>query len=231
MKLTDIKRVYVFEYRDMFKIGISNNVYNRLAQLKCGCPTITIVYASDYLKNCFYVEQILHEIFADKKIAGEWFSEVDLSLIENIVRSIGILADMEEEKKNLRKRNEKFSHQIEQALSEFAEKEMKTNKKNICVRDRIDFDNGWDFSEQDKDFLLNFFTDSVEVSERYFNGDGAGEALLIIDTIKRSGVSAAKELIQEKALDYFDSVGGEIYEYYKECKEMIDLIEKSILIK
>ncbi len=56
--LSYLKRVYVFRYNGMYKIGVSCNIHNRISQLKCGCPTIEAIYESDFLKNPFIVEKI-----------------------------------------------------------------------------------------------------------------------------------------------------------------------------
>lgn len=74
MRLSNIKKVYVCEYKGMYKIGIAHKPQNRLKQLKCGCPTARILYESNYIKNCFFVENILHKTFEKYKIDREWFS-------------------------------------------------------------------------------------------------------------------------------------------------------------
>lgn len=79
------KSIYVFEYIGRYKIGVTKNVYKRLSQLSCGCPGIKCLYTSDAIFNPYEVEKILHRFFSKDNIGGEWFTDVELSLVDDIV--------------------------------------------------------------------------------------------------------------------------------------------------
>lgn len=96
MKASRVKKIYVAEYNGNFKIGVSNNVATRLGQLACGCPTIKLIYKSDFLSNAFELEVILHNLYKDKNLGGEWFSDVDIEEIKKIIEKHGNVADYEE---------------------------------------------------------------------------------------------------------------------------------------
>lgn len=84
-----MKKVYVAKYKGIYKIGVSGNVERRLKQLQCGCPGIVPVYESTFLDNAFQVEHELHNEFKSYCIGGEWFSDVDFFVVENIIRAKG----------------------------------------------------------------------------------------------------------------------------------------------
>lgn len=114
MKSSKIKKIYVAEYNGNFKIGVSNNVIKRIGQLSCGCPTIKIVYQSDYLSNSFELEAMLHNLYKDKNIGGEWFSKVDNKQIKEIIEKHGNYADYEKCKKE---DNDKISEKLKNTLN------------------------------------------------------------------------------------------------------------------
>lgn len=227
--MSSIKRIYVFAYKDMYKIGISHNADKRLSQLKCGCPTISKLYESEYLDNGHQIEKMLHEKFAENRIAGEWFSNVDVSIIDEVIKKHGIKADS-------RKVQKREKESIEKALAFFRGMYKKSHK--ICnsqlgknAMDLIDFDNGWKFRESDKPFLISFYKEYADTIDKECGGDGIEDICLIINSLNKNGVIASKELIQESAKNFVDSVGGEIYRYYdsQESEDVLRLIENSIL--
>lgn len=60
------------------KIGLTSNLKNRLRQLKHANPSTFYI---DFIKvenknEAQYVESVLHSIFNETKIAGEWFDEI-----------------------------------------------------------------------------------------------------------------------------------------------------------
>lgn len=129
MKASRIKKIYVAEYNGNFKIGVSNNVATRLGQLACGCPTIKLIYKSDFISNAFELEILLHNLYKDKNIGGEWFSDVDIEEIKKIIEKHGNVADYEKCKKE---ENEK----IAKALDYFSEKFLAIPKPSSTENDR-----------------------------------------------------------------------------------------------
>ena len=102
-------------------------------------------------------------------------------------------------------------------------------KRNICVNKFIDFDKGWKFTEEDKDFLVKFYSETIEVLKSECDGDFAEEYQVILDSILKNGVQASKELIQSDAKALSESVNDYIYEYYEKDSGILKLIENSIL--
>lgn len=125
-----VKKIYVAEYNGLYKIGVSNNVQRRISQLKCGCPTINVLFESTYLINAFEIEKFLHGIFKDKSVGGEWFSEIVLQKVENIVKEYGKVVDYEEyiTKANI-KREENNQKLIEQIFALPKEKDFEDKRK------------------------------------------------------------------------------------------------------
>lgn len=120
----------------------------------------------------------------------------------------------------------------------FAYKDMYKKSYEICnsqleknVMDLIDFDNGWKFRESDKPFLTLFYKEYADTILKECGGDGIEDICLIMNSLSKNGVLGSKELIQESAKNFVDSVGGEIYHYYdsQESKDVLRLIENSIL--
>lgn len=114
MKLSEIKKIYVADYNGFFKIGVSKNVQKRIKQLSCGCPTINVIYQSDYLLNSFEIEVMLHNLYKDKNIGGEWFSQINIKKIKEIVEKYGNVANYEKHKE---KDETEFSNELESILN------------------------------------------------------------------------------------------------------------------
>lgn len=58
----------VRSFGNYYKIGKTNNVDNRLRQLKTHNPEITLIGLTD-----LYSEELLHKKFKDYRVKGEWF--------------------------------------------------------------------------------------------------------------------------------------------------------------
>lgn len=66
--------VYLIQCQKYHKIGIANDVENRLAQLSTGNPyPLTVVYSFGF-QNAEVVEKALHQKFEKRWERGEWFS-------------------------------------------------------------------------------------------------------------------------------------------------------------
>lgn len=80
------KRIYVLQCGESYKIGVSRDTMTRVKTLQCGNPLgIELVYESDYIKNAYWVESVLHKRFDGQRIKGEWFYIKDIQDIIDIV--------------------------------------------------------------------------------------------------------------------------------------------------
>lgn len=121
------QKIYVFQYADRYKIGVSCNVNNRMNQLSCGCPGIKCIYESEYLDNPFMMESKIHKIHEKYSVGGEWFSFVDIDLIKELISSDGKIIDIQEIK-NRNKKSKKESVEIfEKTILHYMREE--SNKK------------------------------------------------------------------------------------------------------
>lgn len=85
------KRQYVYiigsSDTDFIKIGVSNNVEKRLAQLQTGSwAELSVLYRSMVCSNAFNIEAKIHAAIQEQHVRGEWYDiPVDkaISLIEN----------------------------------------------------------------------------------------------------------------------------------------------------
>ena len=122
------KKIYVFQYADRYKIGVSCNVNNRIKQLSCGCPGIKCIYESEYLDNPFMLESKIHKIHEEYSVGGEWFSFVDIDLIKETVLSGGKVIDIQEIKDRSRKSIKKSVEMFEKTISHYTNKEIEEKK-------------------------------------------------------------------------------------------------------
>ena len=66
--------IYLAECQGMYKIGFSNEMYDRRMKLQVNNPfPVSIVYTSDEIQGVNFVEAALHKKYADKCVRGEWF--------------------------------------------------------------------------------------------------------------------------------------------------------------
>ena len=85
--------VYIFKNnKNEFKVGSTNNVRNRLSNIKCGCPSAELLFKSEVLSNRLEVEKAAHTALLRYSAGGEWFdcSELDvLSAVNESIFNIG----------------------------------------------------------------------------------------------------------------------------------------------
>lgn len=93
----------------------------------------------------------------------------------------------------------------------------------------IDFDKGWKFTEDNKEFLLKYYEEYLQLCVKEFDGDFADEVSDILESIKNNGVAKSKELIQEDAMMAASAFGYDIYQKYSDSPDILKLIENSIL--
>lgn len=83
--------LYLVKCQQYVKIGIANDVQNRLAQLSTGNPFDLEILAVYEFKNASPVESALHQRFENYQARGEWYSLSDdaVKQIEDICRMLG----------------------------------------------------------------------------------------------------------------------------------------------
>lgn len=101
-------------------------------------------------------------------------------------------------------------------------------RKPSDVHDYIDYDKGWKFTEDDKKFLIAYYENWIKVQIEEFDGDFVEQPTETLNSIKKNGVEASKNLIQSDAVELSDAVCNDIYKYYVD-DENVKLIENSIL--
>ena len=129
-----LKRVYVFEYDGNFKIGVSGNTKRRKMDLSVGCPGIESLYESDYLSNAFHVEHLLHRLFSEYSIGGEWFSSIDLETVKKVIDAHGSLEEKIPEKKEIPETTE-IKEIIINQIPKTIEKSEFLGKFKVYIRD------------------------------------------------------------------------------------------------
>lgn len=102
-------------------------------------------------------------------------------------------------------------------------------RKPRDIEPYIDFEKGWKFTEDDKDFLISYYEDWIQGCVELCDGDFVEEPTEILNSIKENGVEASKDLIQSSARFETECVCDDIYNYYKDSPDTLKLIENSIL--
>lgn len=74
--------LYVLEANGLWKIGVTNNMEKRLKQLQTGNPYEINVMLLEERKNPQKAEKYLHRIYHEKRLKGEWFSDLSIRDIE-----------------------------------------------------------------------------------------------------------------------------------------------------
>ena len=103
------------------------------------------------------------------------------------------------------------------------------NQKPHDIGPYINYNTGWKFTENDKDFLIRYYENCVKACIEEFDGDFAEEPNNTLNSIKEKGVIISKDLIQEDARELAYAVCDDIYEYYRNDTDTLRLIENSIL--
>lgn len=103
------------------------------------------------------------------------------------------------------------------------------DQKPHDIQPYINFDKGWKFTEDDKDFLINYYEDWIEGCIECADGYFVEEPTKTLNSIKENGVGASKDLIQTDARIMAEAVCDNIYYYYKNDADTLKLVENSIL--
>lgn len=68
-------KLYIAECQGFYKIGFSNDMYDREVKLNVNNPfPVTMVYISDTIEGVNFVESALHDRYQSKRVKGEWFT-------------------------------------------------------------------------------------------------------------------------------------------------------------
>lgn len=97
------------------------------------------------------------------------------------------------------------------------------------IKPYIDFEKGWKFTEEDKEFLISYYKELAKFCIEEACGDGIEEPTEILNSLRENGVEKSKALIQENARLVAEAVDDEIYRYYDDDLKILKLIENSIL--
>ena len=65
------RNIYIIEFNGLFKIGVAKDPEKRLKQLSLG-ENAKIIHSKS-VAIPFMIENMLHDIFKDKRESGEWF--------------------------------------------------------------------------------------------------------------------------------------------------------------
>ena len=68
-----MENLYLIKCNEFYKIGIANDLDDRLTNLQVGNPYKLVVADCFEFPNAFVVEQVLHREFAGVRKLGEWF--------------------------------------------------------------------------------------------------------------------------------------------------------------
>lgn len=102
-------------------------------------------------------------------------------------------------------------------------------RKPSDVKPYIDFEKGWKFTEDDKEFLITYYENYLKFCDEECGGDFSDEVSEILNSIKQNGVAKSKELIQSDAELAASGFGYDIYRKYDDSPDILKLIENSIL--
>ena len=75
--------IYLMKCGDKYKIGVSNNVEKRKKQLDNRPFPVEIIAVSPLVAGAYNIEKELHEVYAEKRLNGEWFD-----LTENDIKGL-----------------------------------------------------------------------------------------------------------------------------------------------
>ena len=105
----------------------------------------------------------------------------------------------------------------------------KKSKVPHDIRQYIDFEKGWKFTEDDKEFLLNFYEEYLQFCMEEAGGYFAEETLQTINSIKNHGIEASRDIIQCDAEKYAIGFGSNIYAKFSDSPDILKFIENSII--
>ncbi len=101
------KSVYIMQFGEMCKVGVSKNPQKRLKDIQIGNPNIKLIYQSTLIFNAYEIENKVHRIYKENSIGKEWFlikdtTEIILTL-RQFVETDGIFYIEKKNNKNTNK--------------------------------------------------------------------------------------------------------------------------------
>lgn len=70
--------LYIISCGDLIKIGVTNNIEQRLVTLQTGNPHEMILEHFERKNEAYKIEAYLHRIFEPYKVRGEWFKGITI---------------------------------------------------------------------------------------------------------------------------------------------------------
>lgn len=88
-----MKKVYIIEFKDRYKVGVSKDPSKRLIQLNAGSVDAKLIYESKYVSNAYEIESMAHNLLSKYSIGREWFFGISkqnvIDTVDNCVNLIG----------------------------------------------------------------------------------------------------------------------------------------------
>lgn len=81
--------VYIFQCNEFYKIGVTNDVIERIGTIRTANPYEINLIFSAYIKSPYQLEGSLHTCFEPKRAKGEWFklNKDDLDIAIKLISS------------------------------------------------------------------------------------------------------------------------------------------------
>jgi hypothetical protein len=129
--------IYLIQSQEFFKIGVAQDVRNRLASLQTGNPNELVVISCWEFPNAEIVERCVHQRFDGVRKRGEWFllTRLDLANFEKICAALGGVRNKDFD------RSKANQDEVEEA-DDFAEDVLETVKESKWDFEKMHAD-GW----------------------------------------------------------------------------------------
>lgn len=95
-------------------------------------------------------------------------------------------------------------------------------------KDKLDLDQ-WKPTSEDQQRIMGYMLESYWCNLEECGEEEAAPYLELFREIKKKGIVACRDKVQDEFLTAFWAVDGEIEEYYKNWPDMLDLMKMTIL--
>jgi hypothetical protein len=215
------KSVYVMQAGEYCKIGISHRGETRKREIQIGTPVlISNEYFTELIANPHKVEKLVHNALKKYRSSGEWFRITFDEAVKTVKRLVA-----EHGNRKLIEIRPVDESGIKEIINTFyVPRERKEADVPVLNLDR------WEPKESEtgviKAFVYESFKGSMEETDDF---DLCKDQLALYNSIILDGIAACKKKIQSFFLDYYWSVDGNVYKYYKDDKALLSLMELTIL--